>query len=104
MIPQTLQKDILQRLHKGHQGITKCRLRARDSVWWLKLSNEIEEMIRKCQVCCKEWMEPMIPSHDQLPSLPWAKVATDLFQWRGKSYLLIVDYYSRYIEISKLTK
>ena len=38
-----------------------------------------------------------------LPELPWTTVATDLFQWRGLTYLLIVDYFSRYIEIAKLT-
>ena len=30
------------------------------------------------------------------------KVVTDLFYWKASTYLLIVDYYSRYIEISKL--
>ena len=38
----------------------------------------------------------------ELPSLPWKKVATDLFHWKSSTYLLIVDCYSRYIEISKL--
>ena len=37
-----------------------------------------------------------------LPSLPWQKVATDLFKWEGSTYLLVVDYFSKYIEISKL--
>ena len=30
------------------------------------------------------------------------KVATDLFCWKASTYLLIVDYFSRYIEINKL--
>ena len=30
------------------------------------------------------------------------EVSTDLFYWKASTYLLIVDYYSRYIEISKL--
>ena len=38
----------------------------------------------------------------ELPNLPWKKVATDLFYWKASTYLLIVDYYCRYIEISKL--
>ena len=29
-------------------------------------------------------------------------VATDLFKWKGATYLLIIDYFSKYIEISKL--
>ena len=32
VIPKSLQPDILQKLHNGHQGITKCRARARNSV------------------------------------------------------------------------
>ena len=32
------------------------------------------------------------------------KVATDLFYWKASTYLLIVDYYYRYIEISKLNE
>ena len=44
----------------------------------------------------------MIPS--TLPELPWQKVATDLYEWEQSTYLLIVDYYSRYIEIARLNR
>ena len=33
----------------------------------------------------------------------WQKVGTDLLEWKKKDYLLVVDYYSRFIEVSKLT-
>ena len=33
-----------------------------------------------------------------------AKVAMYIFEWKKSSYLLIVDYYSRYIEIAKLNR
>ena len=39
----------------------------------------------------------------ELPNLPWQKVATDLFHWKTSTYLLL-NYYSRYIEISKLNE
>ena len=32
IIPSCLQKEILQRLHQGHQGIVKCKLRTKYSV------------------------------------------------------------------------
>ena len=44
--------------------------------------------------------EPMVASN--LPMYPWQKVATDLFQLKNQDYLLVVDYYSRYIEVAKL--
>ena len=42
-----------------------------------------------------------IPS--TLPEYPWERIATDLFKWKKSSYLLLVDYYSRFIEIVKLS-
>ena len=41
----------------------------------------------------------MVPG--PVPDHPWEDIATDLFQWNGSDYLLIVDYYSRFIEVSK---
>ena len=35
--------------------------------------------------------QPMIPS--LLPTYPWEKVATDLFEFQGQHYLLLVDYF-----------
>ena len=44
--------------------------------------------------------QPLIPS--SFPDLPWQKVGADLSN--GNIYLLIVDYYSRFIEIAKLSR
>ena len=42
VIPSSLQTDMLKRIHKGHQGIGKCRERARHSVWWPGLNSQLE--------------------------------------------------------------
>ena len=104
VIPASMCSDILEKLHTGHQGIVKCRMRARQSVWWPGISRKLEELIDNCPVCRKfsrNRVEPMIAS--ELPDYPWQKVASDLFEWKSKTYLLVVDYYSRYIEVSALT-
>ena len=49
----------------------------------------------------------MIPS--QLPERPFQnrssnKVGTDLFEWKGQEFVLVVDYFSRYCEIGVLRK
>ena len=68
-----------------------------------KPQQQLANMVENCTTCCKfqkQTPEPLMPS--VLPTLPWQKVASDLFKWRGATYLLIVDYFSKYIEISRL--
>lgn len=105
VIPHSLRKQILQRIHEGHLGIEKCKRRARDTVYWPGINKDIETMIGKCETCNKfqsrQAREPMmIP---ELPTAPWRKVGTDLFHFNGKDYLLVIDYYSNFPEIALLT-
>ena len=39
-----------------------------------------------------------------LPERPWQLIATDLFILEKVTYLLVVDYYSRYVEVVALPK
>ncbi|UYV62145.1 K02A2.6-like [Cordylochernes scorpioides] len=103
LIPKSLRKDILEKLHQGHFGINKCRSRAKESVWWLGISQESERMVSSCTKCLKERKpkhEPLMPS--EFPIRPWQKVGMDLFYLNGRWYLIVCDYYSRYPEISLL--
>ena len=47
-------------------------------------------------------IKPKIPP--TFPELTWQKVGMDLFAWKKLVYLIIVDYYSRFIEIAKLDR
>ena len=51
LIPATVRADILQQLHEGHLGVTKCRERARQSVWWLGMGRQLGDFILCCSVC-----------------------------------------------------
>jgi transposase InsO family protein len=105
VIPHPLRAEMLKRIHEGHQGITKCRERARSSVWWPGLSTDLKQLVEGCMECAKTQVQPAQPlTPSPLPELPWQRVATDLFQWKNATYLLVVDYYSRYIEIAKLDR
>ena len=44
----------------------------------------------------------MIPS--TFTELLWQKVGINLFEWQIIAYFIIVDYYSRFIEIAKLDR
>ena len=98
-----MQRETLQKLPQGHQGIQRCRLRAQYSVWWTNITQRIEDLIERCHICVQKNIphsEPLIPT--PLPEYPWQKVASDMFVLNGDSYLIIVDYFSRYLEVIKL--
>ncbi|GFR83268.1 Pol polyprotein [Elysia marginata] len=105
VVPPTLREDILRRIHEGHQGVVKCRAFARTSVWWPNLSTEIEKLIGNCMTCEKTRIVPKEPLNPTpTPSYPWQRLGADLFEWKGRTYLLLVDYFSRWIEIALLNK
>jgi hypothetical protein len=99
-----MQAYVLQRIHDGHQGINKCRERAKSSVYWIGISSQIKAMIENCQHCAQhaktQRREPMIAS--LLPLRPWQKLATDLLDFEEKTYIVVMDYYSRFIELEHL--
>ncbi|XP_064482548.1 uncharacterized protein K02A2.6-like [Ornithodoros turicata] len=104
LIPVAMRREILNKIHEGHAGITKCRERARQTVWWPGISKDIEDDVRRCPRCVQESTnrhEPLMPS--PFPERPWQKVAVDLFYLSGKWFLLVTDYYSRYPELAPLT-
>lgn len=64
---------------------------------------QIEVKISNCSVCEKErvlHLEPLQPT--KMLDYPWIRM--DLFEWKGHQYLLVVDYFSQWIEIAHLTQ
>ena len=103
VVPKPLQRQTLEKIQTGHQGVQRCRLRANISVWWPGISHQVENMVKQCPTCTRDFTprkEPMIPT--RLPQYPWQKIGTDLFQFKNATYLLVVDYFSRYPEVQKL--
>ena len=104
VIPSVLRKEMLDRLHQGHQGIVKTRGFARSTVWWPGLSKDIATLVQCCPECelyRREHPQPLIPT--PTPRKEWTQVASDLFEWQGENYLLIIDYFSRWFEICHLS-
>ena len=101
VIPKSLQPDILQRLHAGHWGISKTRSLATESLWWIGMTKDIIDCIKNCDYCqihqSSQRHEPLIPS--SVPLGPWKRVGIDLFNIERKNYIVVMDYFSKYIEI-----
>ena len=89
LIPSSMRLDVLDKIHQGHLGITKCRERAKQSVWWPGISTQIQELIKNCRTCARYHVnkpEPLIPT--AFPERPWQIVAVDFFKCENREYLL----------------
>ncbi len=104
VIPDSMRKQVLDTLHMGHQGETKCLLMARQSVFWPGITEEIRQSVKNCTVCNKYLpAPPKLPAmQPDLPTRPWEKLGTDIFEFSGSKYLMIVDYFSRFPVIRRL--
>lgn len=102
MIPQSLQKNILNELHIGHLGMIKMKSLGRMFCYWRNMDKDIETMVRKCKFCCeKQNNPPKVQYHPWEPSSePWQRLHIDFFgPENGLSYFIIVDSYSKWVEV-----
>lgn len=108
VVPQSLQKNIMELAHEGHPGIMKMKQRLRQKVWWYKLDSAVEKYVKNCRGCIfvSAPNNPLPMVRRELPSEPIAHLAIDfLGPLPSEHYLLVViDYYSRYQEIFVMTR
>jgi len=93
IVPANLRNQVLHIVHKGHFGIEKMQLRARETVFWPGISNEIMEIAKACEVCqifSQSQQRETLMSHE-IPQSPWEKIGIDFFEFQSQQYLLIVD-------------
>ena len=99
VVPPSMRSDMLKQVHKSHLGINKCKQRARGTLFWPGMSAQVQNMVEDCLTCNtyqnQQRKETMIPS--KMPDLPWSEVMCDLFSWKGDTYLITVDYYSKFL-------
>ena len=51
VMPRSLQQEYLQCLHMEHLGISKCRARAKTTVFWQNIDQDINQLIVRCEIC-----------------------------------------------------
>ena len=104
IVPSALRSKMKSIFRQGHLGIKNCKRRARQALFWPLINKELEDMISKCPTCLtyRNRQTSETPIKPEIPDHPWTKCAADLFRLQGRYYLLIVDYYSKFIAVENL--
>ena len=87
-----------------HTSELTCKRRARDIIFWPGMNAEIKahQQLHYLLHLYKRNnpREHLLPH--SIPKRPWEKVGRDLCEFEGQHYLIMVDYYSNFIEADRL--
>ena len=83
----------MSKLHEGHFGVERTKLRAMDSIYWPLMYKEIEAMVKTCEKCHefarRNNKDPILPR--ELPLVAWTLLEMDLFTCENTNFLLVID-------------
>lgn len=104
VVPQELRHSALRDLHASHQGQERTKRRARQTVYWPGIGNDIENVVRNCSRCRERQSslpkEPLIS--EPVPVFPFQVTAADLFTCQGSHYIVYVDVKSGWPSVYEL--
>ena len=105
IIPHNLQEEMLNQTHSAHSGISACKRRFKEVMYWPVISRGMEKFVEECKIC-KQHVEitnkhETLQQHDRAKS-PWAKIGMDLCQIGDRTSLVVTDYYSNFLSVEKV--
>lgn len=104
IVPFKLRRLILSILHETHLGINKTTKRAKSFYYWPGIAKDIEKLINNCYLCAKfqrkNTRENLLSY--KIPKRPFEKIGIDIAEYGSEYFLIVIDYYSRWLEVLKL--
>ncbi|XP_038116792.1 uncharacterized protein K02A2.6-like [Culex quinquefasciatus] len=105
IVPRSCQKRVLELMHGCHLGVIRMKQEARRYVYWPGLDKDIEEFVQRCEVCSKTGRMPKkVYSKWPEASRPFERVHLDFFHFAGKTFLIVVDAYSKWIDVRLMSR
>lgn len=101
VIPKVLQKSVLMSLHENHTGIVRMKMLNRSYAWWPNCDKDIENYVQSCNICQGTQNVPkeIVTTNWPQCSYPLERIHVDFFYYFGKTFLIIVDSYSKFCDI-----
>ena len=104
IIPKSERPSTLKILHMGHYAIDKMSLRARETVYWPGISQDIRHTYHHCHICAKfgRTQQRETLQYIETPQTTWEQLGLDIFTLKNTQYLLVIDYFSRFPVVKQL--
>ena len=104
VMPRSLRSKALDVIHRSHMGISKTLDRAKGCFYWSEISKDIEHICSTCEACLKESKRQTKEPKGQVQDISeaWESLATDIFEYKGKFYLIVSCRFSGYIVVRQM--
>ena len=104
IVPKALRNKTLEVLHRSHMGIVKTQERARTSFYWPGLNKAIKDICQTCETCLQYAARQDKQEIGLVPdcSESWEALATDIFEFQGKYFLIIACRFSSYMVVREM--
>ncbi|XP_013145464.1 PREDICTED: uncharacterized protein K02A2.6-like [Papilio polytes] len=102
VVPEPCREKVISIIHEPHMGIVKSKALARSYVWWAGIDEAVERACRECAACAAQADAPprQTPRMWPWPARPWTRLHLDfLGPIAGKTFLVVVDATSKWIEV-----
>ena len=104
IIPGPGRKAVLEKLHAGHQGMSRMKSLAHMYmyVWWPVMDADTENLVQGCLECqAIQSSPPAAPLHLwKWSTRPWARLHLDFADpLLGKMFLVLIDTHSKWIKV-----
>ncbi|XP_042613167.1 uncharacterized protein K02A2.6-like [Cyprinus carpio] len=101
IIPSAGRSEVLNQLHQCHPGVSRMKALARSYVWWPKMDQDVERLVKTCRICQEHRNVPAVaPLHPwNWPEKPWQRLHVDYAgPFMGKMFLILIDAHSKWID------
>ena len=97
IVPKEMRPEMLQYVHEGHQDKERCLRRARNTVFWPKMTYDVQQL-REVYHIPGTWK--VTTNHRHYSGT--ASFPMDMLHWKRMDFLIVADVFSKYFIVRKL--
>ena len=96
VVPVSLRGTVLEALHAAHQDVSAMERRARATVFWPGMTQDINNIRNSCVHCNRNAPSQVAipPMPFNPPTTPFEHIFADYFDYGGRHFLVIWDKFS----------